>query len=379
LAILLALIKIVYATPLALFSRIINTLQKRSLMPVQHESLFKGSMILLLIMILGMVVIGGLTRLTGSGLSIVEWKPVTGILPPLSLEGWTQEFSKYQTSPEFQKINRGMILSDFQSIYWLEYIHRLWGRLLGFILLIPSFLMIFKGKHREMWPQLTGLWILGAAQGLMGWLMVKSGLAHDPHVSHYRLAAHLFLGFAIFGVALWTTLSLYKEKLQLERVGFSFKAFKTLGKLSIIALLLVLLTAFMGALVAGLKAGLVYNTFPLMGENLIPHELFTQPPWWKDIFENPVSVQFLHRLLAITTALFCCWIWVYQRHLEIPKALSHAFLCVAAIAILQLSFGVLTLIYQVPIALGVLHQSFAFVLFGSLLYAVFLILNRQND
>jgi len=347
-------------------------------MPTQHENLFKGSLIILLFMILGMVVIGGLTRLTGSGLSIVEWKPVTGILPPLTLEGWSQEFSKYQQSPEFQKINQGMTLADFESIYWLEYIHRLLGRVLGLILLIPTFLMIFKKEHRELWPQLVLLWVLGASQGLMGWLMVKSGLAQDPHVSPYRLAAHLFLGFAIFGVALWMTLSLYREQIQIERRGFSLKAFKTLRNLSLLALLLVLLTAFMGALVAGLKAGLLYNTFPLMGDTLIPHEVLTQTPWWTDLFENPVTVQFLHRLLAMSTALFCGWIWIYQRGLEIPQRLSHTFLGIGIIAFLQLSLGILTLLYLVPIGLGVLHQGFAFILFGSLVYGVFLILNPRS-
>jgi len=340
---------------------------------------FKASLIALTLMILGMVVIGGLTRLTGSGLSIVEWRPITGIFPPLTLQEWLVEFSKYQESPEFQKITFGMSLSEFQSIYWLEYIHRLWGRLIGVILLIPTFLMIFKKQHRDLWALLALLWILGAAQGLMGWLMVKSGLIHDPHVSPYRLSAHLFLGFAIFGVALWMTLSLYKDKIRLGRKGYSQKAFQVLLGLTLIALLFVLFTAFLGALVAGLGAGLLYNTFPLMGGNLIPYEFLTQSPWWKDFLENPVSVQFLHRIFALLTAGLCTGMWIYQRKLVIPPRLAHTFASIAIIVLLQLSFGILTLLWEVPIGLATLHQGFAFILFGSLLYALFFIYHRQNN
>ena|ERR1700722_13678351 len=342
------------------------------------DALFKGSLITLTMMILGIVIIGGLTRLTGSGLSIVEWKPVVGIFPPLTAYDWAIEFSKYQQSPEFQKINFGMTLAEFQSIFWLEYIHRLWGRLLGVVLLVPTFLMVFKKQRRNLWFPLTLLWFLGLAQGIMGWVMVKSGLLNDPRVSPYRLAAHLFLGFAIFGVALWMSLSLFKDKLHLERIGFSQKAFQSLEKISLIALFLVLLTAFFGALVAGLKAGLLYNTFPLMGGYLIPHEFLTQFPWWKDLLENPVSVQFLHRLCASITTIFCVGIWMYQRTLTIPTSLSSAFTGIAVIALLQFSFGILTLVLDVPIGLAALHQGFAFLLFGSFLYAIFLIHHQQD-
>lgn len=332
----------------------------------------------LVVMILVMVIIGGVTRLTGSGLSMVEWKPITGLLPPLTASDWILEFTKYQQSPEFQKINFGMTLAEFQSIFWLEYIHRLWGRLLGAVLLIPTILMIFKKQHRKLCPFLTLLWILGASQGLMGWFMVKSGLIHDPHVSPYRLAAHLILGFAIFGVALWMIFLLYQNKLRLERIGFSQKTFQALMKFTCLALFFVLLTALFGALVAGFKAGLIYNTFPLMGGNIIPHEFLSQSPWWKDFIENPVSIQFLHRILASCTAFLCVWIWVYQRNLPIPSSLSHAYAGVAIAALLQFSLGILTLLFIVPISLASLHQGFAFILVGSLLYSAFLIYNRQR-
>jgi cytochrome c oxidase assembly protein subunit 15 len=347
-------------------------------MPSQNDTLFKGSLLTLTFMIFGMVVIGGLTRLTGSGLSIVEWKPFTGIFPPFTLSEWGLEFSKYQQSPEFQKITFGMTLADFQSIFWLEYIHRLWGRVLGIVLLIPTFLMVFKKQHRPLWLLLALLWILGLAQGLMGWLMVKSGLLHDPHVSPYRLSLHLFLGFAIFGVALWMSFSLYHTPLQLERVGFSQKAFLSLKKLSLIALCLVLSTAFLGALVAGLKAGLLYNTFPFMGTYLIPQEFLTLYPWWKDLLENPVSVQFLHRIFAMLTTLFCSGLWVYQRTLLIPPSLVHAFASVALASLLQFLLGLFTLLYSVPLSLATLHQGGAFILFGTLLYVLFLLLHVKK-
>lgn len=331
------------------------------------NTLFRTSLISLTFMILGMIVIGGITRLTGSGLSIVEWKPVTGILPPLSLADWNLEFQKYQLSPEFQKINFGMTLGDFQSIYWLEYVHRLWGRLLGFVLLIPTLMVTFKGQYRQFWPYILTLWVLGGFQGLMGWLMVKSGLMNDPHVSPYRLAAHLMLGLGIFGVSLWTTLLLYQKKVSLD-----FDTPRQLKNLTFMALGLVTLTIFLGGLVAGFKAGLIYNTFPLMGKHLVPNEFLSLSPWWKDLIENPVTIQFIHRVLATTTLLICFGLWIYQKDQALPKLMTHAFDGVALCALIQFSLGILTLLMLVPIELATLHQAFAFVLFGSLLFAYFL-------
>lgn len=372
-------------------------------------------------MILGMVLIGGLTRLTGSGLSIVEWKPVTGMFPPLTPTDWIVEFSKYQNSPEFKKINFSMTLEEFQSIFFLEYIHRMWGRLIGFVLLIPTFLMIFKKQHRELWPLLALLWFLGLAQAFMGWVMVKSGLNQDPHVSPYRLVGHLFLGFMIFGTALWMTLRVFQKQscgrkrypvplgsvipakagiqeisdikspgsriLRKPKLLLRFSKFRDdalwckgeglLKYLTLIALALVLLTALFGGFVAGLKAGLIYNTFPLMGEHLVPREFLTTSPWWKDLLENPVTVQFLHRVFAITTTVFCGGLWMYQRKVEISPALSMAFNTMAITILLQVSLGILTLVFEVPLFLALLHQGVAFVLFGSLVYVIFLFYNSQ--
>lgn len=335
-----------------------------------NDTLFKTSLVALCIMVFGMVLIGGLTRLTGSGLSIVEWKPVTGLIPPLTSHDWLIEFSKYQTSSEFQKINLGMTLDEFKSIFWLEYLHRLWGRLIGFVLLIPTLFMIFKKQHRELKFLLGSLWILGLGQGLMGWMMVKSGLSHDPHVSPYRLSAHLALGFMIFGVALWMTLLLYKDKLP----PVTLKSYGGILKRgAIFALLLILFTALLGGLVAGLKAGLVYNTFPLMGESLIPREFLTYSPWWRDLLENPVSVQFLHRVGALTTGLFCGGLWLYQRQRIVSPPLSLAFNAMGIGIILQLSLGIMTLLFEVPLVLALLHQGVAFLVFGSVVYILFLL------
>src|SRR3990167_6629061 len=242
------------------------------------DTLLKVSLLLLTRMILMMVMVGGLTRLSGSGLSIVEWKPITGIVPPLSFSDWMNEFSKYKASPEFQKINFSMDLSEFQSIFWLEYIHRLVGRVLCLILAVPTLISLFCKPHRNLIPLLALLWILGATQGVMGWLMVKSGLINDPFVNPYRLAAHLLLGFIIFGLSLWITFKVYK----LPRLPFH-----TSPLLLIPALSLTLLTAFLGALVAGFKAGLLYPTFPFMGGQLIPPEIPCS-------LLDPASLQFFY-------------------------------------------------------------------------------------
>lgn len=327
--------------------------------------LFRLSFLFLTLTLFVLILVGGLTRLTGSGLSMVEWKPITGILPPLSLQEWTFEFSQYQSSPEFQKINRLMTLDDFKSIFWLEYIHRLVARLLGIFLVIPTVFMIFRKQNRHFWPFISLLWGLGLAQGVMGWLMVKSGLVHDPYVSPYRLAVHLLLGFAIFGVALWTTLRLYHPPFPLRKTP---PRFLIRGLWGIFTLLLG--TAFLGALVAGHKAGLLYPTFPLMGGHLIPPEVFKT-------ISDPASLQFFHRLFAFFTVSGCTGLWVYQRKLSLPPPLHRAFSSIALIAFLQLSLGIATVLQGVPCGLALAHQGFAFVLFGSVLYTVFL-LRRQR-
>ncbi len=292
-----------------------------------------------------MIVLGGVTRLTGSGLSIVEWQPFSGIFPPLTQQEWDVLFSQYQNSPEFKKINFGMNLLGFKQIFWLEYIHRLWGRLIGlyFFFLI---LFVFKNKklHAYLWP-LFGLWSLGALQGIVGWYMVKSGLISDPQVSPYRLAMHLMLAIVTYSWTLNLGLRIWYRRVQ--RCDYQ----------NILAVSLVLLTILFGGFVAGHKAGLVYNTFPLMGQSWIPEELFFEAPWWKDLVHNPISIQFVHRILAIISLTFLGFLALRRQ---------GVYSVVFGLAVFQGGLGVLTLLFKVPIVLAAAHQAIAVILLTSL-------------
>jgi cytochrome c oxidase assembly protein subunit 15 len=306
-------------------------------------------------MIFIMIILGGLTRLTGSGLSMVEWQPVTGILPPLSIEQWQRVFSLYQLSPEYQKINFGMTLSEFKQIFWLEYIHRVWGRMIGLAFLVPVFYAL---KHRELRsyvPKLIAIWLLGAFQGFVGWYMVKSGLIHDPHVSPYRLALHLSLGLISLGALLWLGLSLRS----------SFKNESTQSCLGLSMLMLLLsLTIIYGALVAGMKAGLIYNSFPLMGERWIPEDAFFFQPLYLNFYKNPATVQWLHRVLAICTFV---GIWGFIRSEFQRSRYSRGLQLLGGISIIQVILGIVTVIYQVPLISAILHQAMAVVLWAVML------------
>lgn len=302
--------------------------------------LFIGSALIFI-----MIILGGITRLTGSGLSIVEWQPFQGILPPLTEQDWSILFSQYQTSPEYHKINVGISLSEFQQIFWLEYIHRLWGRLIGFYFLCLIFYAFKKKELRPYSGTLLALWGLGAVQGIVGWYMVKSGLIHDPYVSPYRLSMHLMLAIVTYSWALNLGLRLWYSRVE------------TWNYSAILAISLVSLTILFGGFVAGYKAGLIYNTFPLMGNSWVPEELFFEAPWWKDLIHNPVSIQFIHRFLAMTTLLFLGFLALQKQ----------GFYVVAFIfAVLQAVLGISTLLLHVPIILATSHQAFAIVLLTSL-------------
>lgn len=303
-----------------------------------------------------MIVIGGLTRLTGSGLSIVHWQPITGIIPPLSVEGWQTLFQDYQQSPEYQQINRGMDLQEFKSIFWLEFIHRFWGRLIGLVFLVPLVLAWQSPDLRKsFFFKLAGIWLLGGLQGVVGWYMVKSGLIHDPHVSHYRLALHLLLGFTTYGLTLHYTL-------QLLSMHSSKKISRNFNKALYGALFgLTVLTIFYGALVAGLKAGLVYNTFPTMNGAWLPPEFLALEPLYRNFTENHAAVQWMHRILALSTlilsGLFC---WLH-------RANRFTFLLLGVVCI-QVIIGIVTLLWQVPVTLGTLHQVGALLVLSSLIF-----------
>jgi cytochrome c oxidase assembly protein subunit 15 len=317
-------------------------------------------------MVLLMVLLGGLTRLTGSGLSMVEWRPLS-MLPPLNNRDWQAMFGKYQTSPQYLLVNGGMTLPDFKGIFWLEYLHRLWGRLIGVAFLLPFVIFVRNGSlGRAAAPRLAVLFLLGGLQGIVGWAMVKSGLADRPEVSHYRLAAHLMAALLIYGALLWSALDFLPRASGRLEAGVAHRLARALSGL----LALVCLTMTAGALVAGLHAGMIYNSFPLMGDRLIPAEAFDLAPWWRNGLENLALVQFDHRLLAVLTWGTSVMLWRWSLRLALPPDLRRwlAFLPLAATA--QAGLGILTLLLVVPIPLAAAHQTGAFLLVAVVLVAL---------
>lgn len=310
-----------------------------------------------------MVLVGGYTRLNHAGLSIVQWKPITGTLPPLSTVQWEHEFSLYQQSPEFQKINNSMSLEEFKSIFWIEYIHRLLGRILGLFFLVPGLYFLIKRRlppHTFKPLMLVGFF--GLLQGGMGWYMVKSGLMDHPMVSPYRLAAHLLLAILIYTLLLRIAFSLQSYPV------FSASPLKRYGRL---VLSLLTLTTFYGALVAGLKAGFIYNTFPLMEGLFLPLEAWHLKPIYRNFFENPTMVQFTHRMLAILTFTSIVSFYGMSRKYPLPGSLKNAFLLLLGGGLLQVSLGITTLVLVVPLEMALAHQGVALVLFGLLTFILF--------
>ena len=315
--------------------------------------------------IYGMVVLGGVTRLTGSGLSMVDWRPVTGILPPLSHEQWEETFAAYQQSPEFRKVNRDMNLDGFKGIFWLEYLHRVLGRLIGVIFLVPLLYFIARRRiSKPLVPKLVAIFVLGGLQGLMGWYMVKSGLVQDPHVSQYRLTAHLGLAFVIYAYIFWLALDLLapitRSSQEDNARGFRRLAWTVSG--------LVFVTALSGGFVAGLKAGLAYNTFPLMAGRLIPEGLGTLEPAWKNLFENVTTVQFDHRLLATLLFFLIPALWLLGRKTALSRSARVGLHLLLLALFIQIALGISTLLLSVPIPLAAAHQGGALALFTLALY-----------
>ena len=303
-----------------------------------------------------MIVLGGATRLTESGLSIVNWQPVTGILPPLNDLEWTALFAAYMQTPEFTKINFWMTVSDFKSIYWLEYLHRLWGRLIGILFLLPYiYFLCRRALPSPLIWRFGGLFLLGGIQGLVGWYMVQSGLNNEPSVSQYRLAGHLTLAFVIFGLLFWYFLSCLTFR-PIKRCSGWVNA----G--SVIILCCIGVTSVWGAFVAGLDAGRAYNTFPLMDGQLVPRDLLLNSPWWINFFENTVAVQFTHRFFAVGTVILIFLFWVLAHRTSLTKGVRRAIDILALTALCQLGIGIFTLLSGVPLTLGMLHQMGALVL-----------------
>ena len=300
-----------------------------------------------------MIVVGGLTRLTESGLSITEWRPVTGTLPPLSAEQWEKEFDLYRQIPQYQLVNKGMSLDEFKTIYWWEWSHRQLGRLIGFAFVIPFIWFAARRRiERAMLPRLLFLFALGGAQGALGWWMVMSGLVDRTEVSQYRLAAHLGLATVIFGALVWSGLDLMRGK--------SSRFISGVAKAALALMLLVFLQTVLGAFVAGIRAGFIYNTWPLMAGAFIPEGLFALSPLWHNFFESPLTVQFQHRMVAYLLLALTFWHWRASRNTEAEKGALTLFLAVVA----QAALGIWTLLWVVPIALGALHQAGAMIVFA---------------
>lgn len=313
-------------------------------------------------MVVVMVILGGLTRLTGSGLSMVEWQPFT-LLPPLSEAQWQETFAKYRASPEFMLVNSHMSLADFKGIFWLEYIHRLWGRLIGVVFLLPFLWFLARGMiEKRLAPRLAAIFVLGGLQGAVGWFMVQSGLVDRPEVSHYRLAAHLVLALLILAMMLWLALDLLVPP-QGRRSDAPAGPRHALGGL----LALSSVTILWGAFVAGLDAGRIYNTFPLMNGDLLPPEAFARAPWWINLFETIAAVQFTHRLLALSLVAAVIAVWALTPREGMPRGLRLVLDLLPFAALAQAGLGIATLLMVVPVGLAAAHQAGAVVLFLLLL------------
>ncbi len=318
-------------------------------------------------MIFAMVVLGGLTRLTNSGLSMVEWRPLGGLLPPLSTAEWEAAFEGYRRYPEYRELNYGMTLAAFKSIFWLEYVHRLWGRAIGVVFLVPFLYFLARRRiDRALAPKLAAMFVLGGLQGLLGWYMVKSGLVDEPDVSHYRLTAHLGAAFLIYGYVFWVALGLLLR----ERGAAGDARLGGLRRFTLMLAALVVVTVLSGALVAGLDAGFVYNTFPLMDGRLVPDGALAMEPALVNLFDNTITVQFDHRVLAVTVALLAVVAWLWSRRCAVGGRTAVAFHALLAAALLQVALGIATLLSVVAVPLAAAHQAGALVLFTAVLWVL---------
>jgi cytochrome c oxidase assembly protein subunit 15 len=308
-----------------------------------------------------MVVLGGFTRLTGSGLSMADWRPLMGWLPPLSDAEWQRVFDLYQQTPEFLKVNSHMDVGAFKSIFWLEFLHRLLGRTIGIVFFLPFVFFFVKGyiKAAE-WPKYLLMFILGGMQGVLGWYMVKSGLVDNPHVSQYRLTAHLFAAFLIYAYMFWVAMSLLFPATGETRHPWYRK--------SLALTFLTSVTIVSGGFVAGLKAGKIYNTFPMMGDYWVPPGTMALEPFWRNFFDNMTTVQFDHRILAITTLIAAVIFWLKARQADLPARSRPAVNALLHTAVLQVALGITTLLMSVPVILGATHQGVAMLLFTVSLY-----------
>ncbi len=326
-----------------------------------------GIWLLIIAALIGlMVLVGGLTRLTGSGLSITEWQPVTGALPPMSEGDWQAEFAKYKGTPQYELINKGMGLAGFKQIYWWEWTHRLLGRLIGVVLAIPFFFFLWRKRiDKKLAWRLAGIFVLGGAQGVLGWWMVQSGL--EPSrvaVSQYRLAAHLGLAIILFGFVLWTAF----EVLAIRRTANLALAarFRTWAA---VLCVLIFIQMILGAFMSGTNAGLAFSTWPDYAGAFIPPGLYDLAPWWINHFENPALIQFQHRTLAYVVVLLAAYLFVAMNAADKPLLLP--LFHVMAITLLQVMLGILVITNFVPVPLAAAHQIVALFLFAASVWLLF--------
>lgn len=312
-----------------------------------------------------MLVIGGATRLTHSGLSMMTWDPLMGWIPPLSEAAWLESFAHYKKIPEFYELNPDMDLEGYKGIFLLEYVHRVWGRLIGLFFLLPFLYFLFAGKiSKPLRPQLAFMFVLGGMQGVLGWYMVSSGF-DGPHVSQYRLTAHLMAAFAIFAYMFWVAIGLLYPRNEASLYDVA-PLRRVVGWLTI----LITITIAAGGFVAGLKAGFVYNTFPLMDGHFIPEGYILFEPFYRNFFDNMAAVQFNHRLLAEFVLLSVFAVWFYARKFELVGRARTAMNLLLLLGAIQFSLGVATLLLAVPVPLGVAHQGGAMLLFAAALFTL---------
>jgi heme a synthase len=317
------------------------------------------------ILIWAMVVVGGITRLTHSGLSMAKWK-IASVIPPHTQEEWEQDFNDYKQTPEYKQINSYFTVEDYKHIYWWEFIHRLIGRMIGMVFLVPFAFFVYKGwlKGTLLWKTLI-IFAMGGAQGILGWFMVASGLQDVPHVSHYFLAAHLITAFITFGYGFWVALNLiYPPAPELEG------QFKTLRNWTWVLLCFVLVQIIYGAFTSGLHAGQFDPTWPKMGNSWIAPEVTSMSPLWINFIDGIAGVQFIHRYNAYAVVILACLIWYKSRKLQLLAIQSNGIKFLLGMVLVQFLLGVFTLIYSVPVILGVFHQTGAFLLFASSIFVL---------
>jgi cytochrome c oxidase assembly protein subunit 15 len=323
-------------------------------------------LLLIAVLVLCMAVVGGATRLTGSGLSITEWKPIVGAVPPVSEAAWRDAFEKYKQIPQYRIVNKGMTLNQFTAIFWWEWGHRFLGRLIGFVFLLPFvFFLLRRAIPRPFIPKVAALFVLGGAQGGLGWFMVMSGLADDRvAVTQYRLAAHLALATLIAGYAFWLALTIREEGQERKQAP---AAPATVGRAAIVLGALVYLQIIAGAFVAGLGAGHASDTWPLMGGHFIPYGLTDHSPLYMNLFENHMTVQFVHRMIAYCIALYAL---AFAAAVWRRPALRGPAIAIGAAVLAQVALGVATIVYGVPLGYALVHQGNAMLVLAASLWAV---------